>query len=35
MSALVNIKNEIVEFYKRDSSIRLSKNLWLDMGSLD
>jgi len=26
-----NIKNEIIEFYKKDNSIQFSKNLWLDL----
>jgi hypothetical protein len=26
-----NIKNEIIEFYKKDNSIQFSKSLWLDI----
>ena len=26
-----NIKNEIIEFYKKDNSIQFSKHLWLDV----
>ena len=26
-----NIKKELIEFYKKDNSVKLSKNIWLDL----
>jgi hypothetical protein len=26
-----NFKNQIIDFYKRDRTVRFSKNLWLDL----